>query len=102
MTTPRRARAAGLGSAVSVSTLMTLLPLLSMRAVADDAAVAMTDETARALRTCIAENEDSRRLACYDAALKRPAGRATKTTPEQRFGLSAAQVVKKENIAAAP
>jgi hypothetical protein len=95
---------------------------------AEDKVFAVSPEAAGALKACLAENDDARRLTCYDRALNRvaSAGRQakitpsaaepaqasqsaqasqpaqTKTTPEQRFGLSAGQVVKKENLAASP
>ena len=92
---------------------------------ADDKAFVVSPEAAGALKTCIAENDDARRLTCYDKALNRaaPAGRQaksalpaaepvqpaqplqgapSKTTPEQRFGLSAGQVVRKENLVESP
>ena len=53
----------------------------------------------RAFQVCAAESDGTRRLACYDKAMNRPAKEAA---PEQRFGLSAAQVVQKEHLAQAP
>jgi hypothetical protein len=81
---------------------------------ADNSSWVVTEEASRALQTCLAENDDARRLTCYDKALNRPAGEAhapqaktpsrapPETTPEQRFGMSAAQVVKKEHLAESP
>jgi hypothetical protein len=99
VTISRRAGVARLNFLASLTALSAVLPVA---AVATDASSVLSEVTARALRTCVAENQDSRRLACYDSALQRPAGRQTKTTPEQRFGLSAAQVVQKEQIAESP
>jgi hypothetical protein len=61
---------------------------------------AVTDELVRALHVCVAESDGARRLSCYDQALKRPGDHPT--TPEQRFGLSPEQVLKKEQIAQGP
>jgi hypothetical protein len=99
MTISRHAELARLKLLASLAVLSAALPVA---AVADSAPVVMTPETGQALGICLAENEDSRRLACYDAALKRPAGHRTNTTREQRFGLSAAQVVQREHITAPP
>jgi hypothetical protein len=93
-------------------------------AAADDSSWVVTGEAARSLHACLTENDDARRLTCYDKALNRPvvtarvpqaktvpdAKAATErtpektpeTTPEQRFGMSAAQVVKKEHLAESP
>ncbi|HEY4210385.1 MAG TPA: hypothetical protein VGM84_02790 [Steroidobacteraceae bacterium] len=102
---------------------------------AGDKTFAVSPEAAGALKACIGENDDARRLTCYDKALSRAPGHVVpsanttpeartapaastpaepvqpaqasqpvqaKTTPEQRFGLSAGQVVRKENIAESP
>ena len=73
-------------------------------AAADDPSWVVTEEAARALHVCLAESDGARRLACYDKALNRStvAGHSTQTTPEQRFGLSAAQVVQKEHLVESP
>ncbi len=42
--------------------------------------------------------DDDHRLACYDAAVNRTNSAHIQSTPEQRFGLSPAQVVQKENL----
>jgi hypothetical protein len=79
--------------------------ICAARAVAaDDSSWVVTEEAARALHVCLGENDGARRLECYDKALSRSsaAGHATQTTPEQRFGLSAAEVVKKEHLAESP
>ncbi len=86
---------------------------------AEEKAFAVSPEAAGALKACMVENDDARRLTCYDKALHRasPASHQAKitppaaeplqaaepkTTPEQRFGLSAGQVVKKEKLAESP
>jgi hypothetical protein len=83
-------------------------------AAADDSSWVVTGEAARSLHACLTENDDARRLTCYDKALNRPVemahapqakpapDKAPGTTPEQRFGMSAAQVVKKERLAESP
>jgi hypothetical protein len=87
-------------------------------AAADDSSWVVTGEAARSLHACLTENDDARRLTCYDKALNRPMetahapqakpapdkapDKAPETTPEQRFGMSAAQVVKKEHLAESP
>ena len=66
---------------------------------ADDSSLVVTDGLVRALHLCIAERDGPRRLACYDQAVQRP-GKVP--TPEQSFGLTAAQVLQQEQVPQGP
>lgn len=77
------------------------------------------EDLARAIHVCAAESDATRRLACYDKAANRgdgipaPANRTGKVqaprspavqleTPEQKFGLSSAEVLQREHVTQAP
>jgi hypothetical protein len=54
---------------------------------------AVADTLAVTLQSCTAEQDDVRRLACYDKAMSRPPA-----SPKQTFGLSKAEVAEKEHV----
>jgi hypothetical protein len=80
-------------------------------AAAENTSRSAADDLVRTIHVCASEGDDARRLACYDKAANRTATQqptakelplAKDQTREQRFGLSAAQVLQKEHLAQPP
>ncbi len=86
--------------AVCLVTLIGALRVCSAVAADDSQQARTAEELVHSLTACVAQDDDARRLECYDKALQRP--RAAHAAPEQRFGLSAAQVVQKQHLAETP
>ncbi len=68
-------------------------------AAADDPSQPSAEQLVHAFQLCVTQSDGTRRLECYDKAMNRP---ADDPAPEQRFGLSAAQVVEKEHLVEPP
>jgi hypothetical protein len=68
-------------------------------ATAEEPSQASAEQLVHAFQQCVAQTDSARRLECYDKAMNRP---ADNQAPEQRFGLSPAQVIEKEHFVQAP